>query len=127
MRHIVVALTLATLATSSFAASPRREMFVKQVKCTVSTTLQAPQVSIEPSPADVAKAADSCVTSEDMAAGYTGYTKYSDRDAETLRKELDERKGFITKAALARLETCRKRGIPQDQMAQRCVTVKPLQ
>lgn len=125
MRRIIVALCLATLATSSFAASPRREMFVKQVKCTVQSTLQAPQVAAEPSPADVAKAADICVTSEDMAASYTGYTKYSERDADTLRKELDERKGLITKAALSRLETCRKRGIPQHEMAQRCVTVKP--
>jgi hypothetical protein len=125
MRRIIVAISLATLATSSFAASPRREMFVKQVKCTVQATLQAPQVSVKPSPADVAKAAETCVTNEDMAASYTGYTKYSDRDAATLRKELDERKGFITKAALSRLETCRKRGIPQDQMAERCVTVKP--
>lgn len=125
MRRIVVALTLATLANSSFAESHRREMIVKQVKCTVSTTLQAPKTSVPPSPVDVAKAADLCVTSADMAADYTGYLPYSDRDAETLRKELEERKGLISKAALRRLETCRKRGIPQDQMAQRCVTVKP--
>lgn len=124
MRRIVVALSLATLATSSFAASPRREMFVKQVKCTVTTTLRAPQASVNPSLADISKAADACVTSEDMAAGYTGYTKYSERDPHTLRQELDERKGLITKAAQARLETCRERGIPQDQMAERCVTVK---
>lgn len=124
MRRIVVALTLAILATSSFAASPRREMFVKQVKCTVQATLQAPQVATEPTPADVARAADICVTSEDLAASYTGRTKYSNRDAETLRQELDERKGVIAQAAISRLETCRKRGIPQDQMAERCVLVK---
>jgi hypothetical protein len=121
MRRIVAVVALLAISASTFAASPRKEMYTKQLTCTLQQTLALAAAPAAQPEANIVKAAESCVKPEDMSVGYKGFVKYEDRAPETVKKELDERRVFMVKATARQINRCRKAGIPSDKLVTDCV------
>lgn len=121
MRRIIAVAALLAVAASSFAASPRKEMYTKQLTCTLQQTLAMPAGPAAMPEANLVKAAESCVKPDDMSVGYKGFVKYEDRTPDTVAKELQERRAFMMKATMRQIERCRKDGIPGNKLMTDCV------
>lgn len=120
MRRIIAVVALLAMSASSFAASPRKEMYTKQLTCTLQQTLAMPAGPAVTPEASIVKAAEACVKPDDMSVGYKGFVKYEDRAPETVAKELQERRSFMVKATVRQIERCRKDGIPGNKLMADC-------
>ncbi len=120
MRHTCALLILALMSGASAIAADREEIYARQLDCATVNMLENPIEDVDTLHIGLAAAVDGCITVQDMAASYKGVKRYEERNPETVRKEREERKGFLVDGVMYRIETCRRNGMANGITAQAC-------
>jgi len=115
MRHTCTLFILALAFGAGAMAADREEIYADQLDCATLKVLEGQTADAEQFQTKLAHAVDECVTTQDMASIYKGGKRYEERNPETVRMEMDERKGYLIDGVLRRIETCRRNGnFPQS-------------
>ncbi len=101
-------------------AADREKVYADQLDCATLKVLQSQATEGVEFQAVLADAADDCITAQGMASIYRGFKRYEDRNPETVRMEMEERKGYLIDGVLHRIETCRRSGMANGITLQAC-------
>jgi len=100
-------------------AAERKEIYAQQLDCATQMLMDT-AVRGTDAVQRAAAAADACITREEMASIYKGFTPYEGRNAVTVRMEMDERKKMVVDGVLYRYQTCLRHGPLKGRAVQAC-------
>jgi hypothetical protein len=120
MRHTCTLFTLFLFCGTGVMAADREKVYADQLDCATLKVLKSEAADAEQFQAVLDDAADDCVTAQGMASIHKGFKRYEDRNPETVRMEMEERKGYLIDGVLHRIETCRRSGMANGVATRSC-------